>query len=109
MRSFRPYFRPSPRSLQIWMKRSSTNGNHGASVAAVKARPVKHNKEEYFGKMMELFKERLCKMLQDYKHIYDVTCPGTGTDNSNRTAGKEEIGREMNVSWMAEKKKWRSM
>ncbi len=38
-----------------------------------------------------------------------VTCPGTATDTPAEQLRKEEIGREMNVSWMAEKNKWRSV
>ncbi len=69
----------------------------------VQARPVKHNEGEYFGKMVELFEESLCELERNYRHIYDVTSPGTGADNSDRTAGKEEIGWEMNVSCTVEK------
>ncbi len=47
------------------------------------------------------------KTVRNYRHFYDVTSPGTETDNSNRTAGKEEIRREMNVSWTAAKEKWK--
>ncbi len=32
------------------------------------------------------------------EYIYDVTSPSTGTDNSDRTAGKEEIRRQLDDS-----------
>ncbi len=78
-------------------------------VATVQAIPANDNEKEYFERLAELFEERLCELVWNYRHIYDVTSPGTGTDNSNRTAGKEEIRREINVSWMAAKEKWRSV
>ncbi len=52
-----------------------------------------------------LEKLRLWQLVQNYRHIYNVSSPGTGTENSNRTAGRKEIGREMNVSWTAAKEK----
>ncbi len=38
-----------------------------------------------------IFEGRLHELLQNYRHIHNVTSPGTGTDNSNRTAVKKEI------------------
>ncbi len=38
-----------------------------------------------------IFEGRLYELLQNYRHIHNVTSPGTGTDNSNRTAVKKEI------------------
>ncbi len=97
LRSFCRYFCPSPGSLWVRTKPSSTIGNRGYTVGWCSLQLKQDNKEEYFGKMAELFKERLCKLVQNYRNIYD-TSPGTGTDNSNRTAWKEEIGQEMNIS-----------
>ncbi len=50
-----------------------------------------------------------CANWYEITDVYDVTSPGTGTDNSNKTAGKEEIRQEMTVSWMAAEEKWRSV
>ncbi len=84
-------------------------GAVSGGVTTVQARTVKHNDEQYFGKMAELFEERLCELIWNLRHIYDVTSPDTETYNSNRTAGKEEIRQEMNISQMPRKEKWRSV
>ncbi len=106
--SFCPYF-VSPGSLRIWTKRSSTTRNHGGSVRLVAYSSSKTSKTQWrriFWKNRELFEERLCELVRNYGHINDVTSPGTGIGNSNRTAGREEIGRELNVRWTAAKEKW---
>ncbi len=41
--------------------------------------------------MAEIIEETLCELVQNYRHIYDVTTPGTGTDNPNRTAGRTAV------------------
>ncbi len=56
---------------------------------AYRSRPVTHNEEEYFGKMAELSEERLCKLVWNYRHIYDVTSP-TPTE---QLGGKRSDGK----------------
>ncbi len=57
------------------------------SVANSSSKTSENTMKKYiFGKMAELFEERLCELVWNYRHIYDS--PHTRTDNSNRTAGK---------------------
>ena len=58
--------------------------------------------------MVGLFKEKLCELVRNDKHIYDVTCPGHH-DKIKLQNSWEEIGRELNVRSLDAKEKWRSV
>jgi len=65
------------------------------SIADV--RPVKgKNKKKTKTEMVECIEERLCKCVQNYKHIYDVTSPGH-RDRELLQNSWEEIGCELRV------------
>ncbi len=80
----------------------------GAVSGSVQLKQDKRNAmKENILEIWWIFLRKDCEVVRNYRHICDVTLPGTGTDDSNKIAGKKEIGQEMNVSWAAAKEKWR--
>ena len=58
--------------------------------------------------MAELLEKMLCELVRNSKHLYDVTLPGHRGQTLLQNSW-EEIGQELNVSWMVAKEKWRSV
>ena len=58
--------------------------------------------------MAELFEERLCELVRNYCHIFDVSSPGHRDKHLVQNSW-EEIGRELNVPWTVAKEKWRQV
>ena len=59
--------------------------------------------------LAELFEEKLCELVRNYRHLCDVTSPGHRDKQMEIKNSCEETGKQLNISRSAAKEKWRSV